>query len=86
MVIINRINNIVLYIIKLYIMISSIFAFQHRCRFYPTCSVYAYKAITVHGFLKGGSLTIYRLLRCHPLCKGGIEYVPCPSDKLRKIK
>ena len=41
-----------------------------RCRFYPTCSAYAYEAITKYGALKGGWLTLKRLLRCHPFHKG----------------
>ena len=46
------------------------------CRFYPTCSEYAFEAIKRHGFLKGGSLAVWRLLRCNPFCKGGIDLVP----------
>ena len=41
-----------------------------RCRFHPTCSAYAYEAITKYGALKGGWLTLKRLLRCHPFYKG----------------
>lgn len=46
------------------------------CRFYPTCSDYAYEAIEKHGLLKGGRLAIWRVLRCNPFCKGGIDPVP----------
>ncbi len=44
-------------------------AFPRRCRFMPTCSAYAFEAITKYGALKGGYLTIRRLLRCHPFSK-----------------
>ncbi len=44
-------------------------AFPRRCRFMPTCSAYAFEAITKYGALKGGCLTIRRLLRCHPFSK-----------------
>lgn len=41
-----------------------------RCRFVPTCSQYAYEAITKYGAIKGGWLALRRLLRCHPFYKG----------------
>ena len=40
-----------------------------RCRYYPTCSRYAYQAINKYGAFKGGWLTIKRLCRCHPFSK-----------------
>ena len=45
-------------------------AFPARCRFSPTCSRYAYEAITKYRALKGGWLALRRLLRCHPFYKG----------------
>ena len=45
-------------------------AFPARCRFRPTCSHYAYEAITKYGAIKGGYLALRRLLRCHPFYKG----------------
>jgi len=47
-----------------------------RCRFYPSCSRYAYEAFRVHGALRGAMLTTRRLLRCHPWNPGGIDEVP----------
>ena len=46
------------------------------CRFYPTCSQYAWEAITKYGALKGTGLAIWRILRCNPFCKGGYDPVP----------
>ena len=43
------------------------------CRFTPTCSQYAYEAITKYGVLKGGCLAIRRLLRCNPFYKGDYD-------------
>ena len=55
-----------------------------RCRFYPTCSQYAYTAIERFGFFKGCFLAVKRLLKCHPFCKGGIDLVPEVSEKNKK--
>ena len=46
------------------------------CKYYPTCSNYAIKALEIHGVIKGSLLTIWRLLRCNPFSKGGIDNVP----------
>lgn len=46
------------------------------CRFHPTCSEYGYKSIERHGLLKGGMLTLWRVFRCNPFNKGGIDEVP----------
>lgn len=48
-----------------------------KCRFTPTCSAYAYEAITKYGALKGGWLAFRRLLRCNPFYKGDpVDPVP----------
>ncbi|WP_218141631.1 membrane protein insertion efficiency factor YidD [Nitrosomonas sp. Nm51] len=46
------------------------------CRFTPTCSEYACEAFAKYGFLRGMRLSIWRILRCNPWCKGGYEPVP----------
>jgi uncharacterized protein len=45
------------------------------CRFVPTCSEYAREAIERHGALRGGLRSVWRLLRCQPLCRGGYDPV-----------
>ena len=47
------------------------------CRFTPTCSAYAYEAINKYGVIKGGWLSLKRILRCHPFYKGD-PYDPVP--------
>jgi hypothetical protein len=46
------------------------------CRFYPSCSAYAAEAVRRHGAVRGTLLSVKRLARCHPLCEGGVDYVP----------
>jgi len=46
------------------------------CRFYPTCSGYAVEAINEWGFFRGTALAAWRILRCNPFCRGGIDNVP----------
>ena len=37
-------------------------------------------AVEKHGILKGTSLGIWRLLRCNPFSRGGVDYVPEKAD------
>lgn len=46
------------------------------CRFHPTCSQYGLEAIETHGAMKGGYLTLKRILKCHPFHPGGFDPVP----------
>jgi putative membrane protein insertion efficiency factor len=47
-----------------------------RCRFYPSCSVYADIAIGRYGVIHGSLLTIKRLCKCHPWHEGGVDLAP----------
>ena len=54
------------------------------CRFYPSCSHYAYEAIEVHGAWRGAGLALRRLSRCRPLGPHGVDLVPL--GKVRSSK
>jgi putative membrane protein insertion efficiency factor len=56
-----------------------------RCRFHPTCSNYAVEAINQYGVLKGGYLSVRRIIKCHPLNEGGYDPVPTKQDKLLNV-
>ncbi len=49
---------------------------RRTCRFYPTCSQYAIEAIEEWGVIIGLALAFWRILRCNPFCRGGIDNVP----------
>lgn len=46
------------------------------CRYHPSCSKYAVGALHTHGPLKGLTLLTYRLVRCTPFTRGGVDPVP----------
>ncbi|OCG08104.1 membrane protein insertion efficiency factor YidD [Gilliamella sp. wkB178] len=56
-----------------------------KCRFTPTCSQYAIIALRRFGLIKGGWLTVKRVLKCHPLHEGGEDFVP-PRTKNNREK
>ncbi len=50
-------------------------AFPPSCRYVPTCSEYAIEGVERYGVLRGGMMAAWRVLRCHPLVKGGYDPV-----------
>ncbi len=52
------------------------------CRFVPTCSEYAYEAVSRFGVAKGGLLALWRLLRCNPFSKGGYD----PVERIGSVR
>jgi putative membrane protein insertion efficiency factor len=47
-----------------------------QCRFSPTCSRYAERAIRTHGAIRGTALAAWRIARCGPFTEGGVDHVP----------
>ncbi|HXF74101.1 MAG TPA: membrane protein insertion efficiency factor YidD [Actinomycetota bacterium] len=59
-----------------------------QCRFYPTCSRYAERAILEHGALRGSAMAAWRVARCGPFTAGGVDHVPArraPAAKYEVI-
>ncbi|MBN8882965.1 putative membrane protein insertion efficiency factor [Salana multivorans] len=55
--------------------------FPPRCRFYPSCSHYAVDALRERGAATGTVLAAYRLLRCNPFARGGVDHVPFRGER-----
>jgi len=51
------------------------------CKFYPSCSHYAYEAVSRYGARRGTVLALKRLGRCRPFTQGGFDPVPDPGDQ-----
>lgn len=43
------------------------------CKYHPTCSQYGYEAVMKYGLIKGLPKTLWRILRCNPWSKGGVD-------------
>ena len=66
---------IIVKIIRLYqIIISPLIG--SNCRYSPTCSTYSIESFKKHGLIKGGKLSIKRILSCHPFGNSGYDPVP----------
>lgn len=68
-------SKIMIKLIRFYQKYISNLKTRPTCRFYPTCSSYAIEAYRKYGFFKGTILSVWRILRCNPFCKGGYDPV-----------
>jgi uncharacterized protein len=62
----------VIAIVRLYQLTLSPFI-GRQCRFAPTCSNYMIQAIEKYGALRGVPKGVWRIIRCNPFCRGGID-------------
>ncbi len=67
--------KILITILKLYKIVISPFV-PRACRYLPTCSEFAAEALKRHGIIRGGYLSIKRIIRCNPWGKHGYDPVP----------
>lgn len=65
-------KKLILVLIRFYQKIFSPTLGQN-CRFYPSCSEYAYQAIEKYGIILGCWQGVKRILRCNPWNPGGID-------------
>ena len=68
-------RTILTFIIRLYQKVISP-GLPASCRFYPTCSEYSIQAIEKYGAIRGGLMSVKRVLRCNPWNPGGHDPVP----------
>ncbi|MCL2243982.1 MAG: membrane protein insertion efficiency factor YidD [Treponema sp.] len=68
-------KNIALLFIRFYQNAISVH-FPPACRYYPTCSSYAFEAVNKYGVLHGCFMALKRIFRCHPFHAGGYDPVP----------
>ena len=79
-------KRIALFLIDIYRKYLSGLKGRPCCRFYPTCSAYTYDAIKEWGLLLGFFMGVFRILRCNPLFRGGIDHVPLRGTKKRSAE
>ena len=76
-------RGVLLGLIRLYrVTLSS--SLGGQCRFYPSCSHYGEDAIRTHGAVKGAGLVAWRIARCGPFSRGGVDHVPPRRETLRE--
>jgi len=67
-------RQLLIFVVRLYQVILGPVLGGH-CRFHPTCSAYFIDAVRVRGVFRGILLGSWRILRCHPFSKGGLDPV-----------
>lgn len=70
-----KMNKLIIKLIEIYQKRISPNTNPH-CKYAPTCSNYAIETFRKFNFFIALFLTIYRIIRCNPLSKGGYDPVP----------
>ena len=58
---------------------------RHTCLYQPTCSEYTKRCINNFGAVIGILLGVWRILRCNPLSKGGVDPAPERYSRLKWV-
>lgn len=77
MLIIKLINQLASYLLILFVWLYqySVGIFlRGQCRYTPSCSAYFILAVKQYGPWRGAAKGACRIIRCHPFCKGGIDF------------
>ena len=61
-------------LVRLYQLTISPLLPANTCKYHPSCSQYAIDAIRKYGLVVGSFKAAWRLLRCNPWSKGGVDY------------
>ena len=77
-------SKIFMFIINFYRKYLSGLKKYPTCKYYPTCSEYGYECIRIHGWFIGSFLALWRILRCNPFSRGGVDYPP--EKKIKMIR
>ena len=55
------------------------------CRYHPSCSRYALEAVQQSGVVVGSAQAVWRVLRCNPWSRGGVDDPPARLDPTYRI-
>lgn len=55
------------------------------CRYHPSCSRYALEAVQQSGAVAGSVLAAWRVLRCNPWSRGGVDDPPARLNPAYRI-
>ncbi len=74
-----KFDNLVIKLIKIYQKYYSPYK-GTKCPYYPSCSEYGLQSVKRFGTVRGLILTFFRIVRCNPFSKGGVDPVPEVND------